>query len=379
MAREEVNTGLALGGLGGNNAHGAGVLQAALDHGFTPDLISCTSGQIYWVNHFLKAREAEQPSKGVLRRALEKDIDSATPTKVAPLDDALLVWVGKPQFFRSALWEFPQNVARNLSDAFGKMLTSASANRQGLFSSYRELFNVWPAQSLVPQFSESFFQEISGNFNQTKNIGIVFNSYDVHSGKENIYLNERARDLLDVAYGKHNRYRQWTVYQPISPEAVREGLWLYEYAKPPRGVSAIDGAYYRDVMLSELTRARTIYVARAINRHWLGSFPSSWIGLQDLKTEVNFNGTYSGERDKIKLMNKLLRYDEAIDPEVAERKGYHHIDLVELEIEIQRGYFDYIHEDVAVFDRAYEAAQSVFPSGDLPQEHPTETRGTKAS
>ena len=32
----------------------------------------------------------------------------------------------------------------------------------------------------------------------------------------------------------------------------------------------------------------------------------SWVGLQDLTTEVTFNGSYVGEQDKISLINRLL-------------------------------------------------------------------------
>jgi hypothetical protein len=279
--------------------------------------------------------------------------------------------------FRPALQEFPLNVARNLSAALGKIVTSASTNWQALFSSYREFAGILPAQTLVPLFPDSFFQEINDDFNQTKDVGIVFNSYDVHNGEEYVYLNERARNLLDVAYGEHDRYRQGTTYRRISPEAVREGLWLYEYGEP-RDVSAIDGAYYRQVMLSELSRARTIYVARPINSRWLGSFPSSWIGLEDLKTEVNFNGTYSGERDKIALLNKLLG-EKAINAEKVSRKGYHQIKLVEFEIQTQQGYFDYAHEYLAVFDRAYDEVQPAFARHkDISNEPSRESKGTNA-
>ena len=59
-----------LGGLAGNNAYGAGVLQAALDKPLKPDMISCTSGQIHWVHRYLKAR-TQKNSRGELRRNLE--------------------------------------------------------------------------------------------------------------------------------------------------------------------------------------------------------------------------------------------------------------------------------------------------------------------
>ena len=45
--------GLALGGLGGFNAHDAGVLKAFADRGVVPDVITCTSGAIFWTYQYL--------------------------------------------------------------------------------------------------------------------------------------------------------------------------------------------------------------------------------------------------------------------------------------------------------------------------------------
>src|SRR3989304_1349670 len=246
----------------------------------------------------------------------------------------------------------PFNAVRNLSGALGRIVTDATSNWRRAFSAYRELASAVPAQTFVPLFGDAFFRGISKTFEETKDVGIIFNSYDVDTGEENVYLNNCARRLLNVEIGDRNKYREGTIYRRISPEAVREGLWIYEYGEP-RDVTAIDGAYYRQIILSELAPARTIFVARPINSRWLGSFPTSWIGLQDLKTEVNFHGSYSGERDKIKLVNKLLK-EEVIEPEQQTAKkpsGYHEIKLVELEGETQRGYFDYAHEKWLWFDR----------------------------
>ena len=350
----------ALGGLAGNNAHGAGVLQAALDCGLKPDLVSCTSGQIYWFSRYLEARPPRH-SEGALRRLLEEDVRRLHRTNVDVLDAAWVALVGRKGAFRPALIEMPFNAVRNLSGALGRIVTDATSNWRRAFSAYRELACAVPAQTFVPLFGDAFFRGISKTFEETKDVGIIFNSYDVDTGEENVYLNNCARRLLNVEIGDRNKYREGTIYRRISPEAVREGLWIYEYGEP-RDVTAIDGAYYRQIILSELAPARTIFVARPINSRWLGSFPTSWIGLQDLKTEVNFHGSYSGERDKIALVNKLLK-DKVIEPEQKTAKkpsGYHEIKLVELEGETQRGYFDYAHESLPVFDRAYDAARIAF-------------------
>ena len=56
-----------------------------------------------------------------------------------------------------------------------------------------------------------------------------------------------------------------------------------------------------------------IYVARPINSKWLGDFPENWIGLQDLKTRINFNGAFIGEQDEIELINRLLDEGKVLD------------------------------------------------------------------
>jgi hypothetical protein len=54
------NVVFAVGGLGGNNAHSAGFLQAALDESVEPEMITCTTGQIYWVWRYLEIRKAKK-------------------------------------------------------------------------------------------------------------------------------------------------------------------------------------------------------------------------------------------------------------------------------------------------------------------------------
>lgn len=260
-----------------------------------------------------------------------------------------------------SLPELPLNAVANLQAALIKIGTSAIGDPRTLFSCYREFSKVMPAQLFVPAFPESFFQSICDTFNNESGIGIVFNSYDFHAGTENVYLNKRAKRMLGVKFKQPDHYRDRTIYRELTPDAVRQGLWLYEYGAPAYG-PAIDGAYFRQVMLSELARASTIYVARPINSRWIGPFPKSWLALQDMKTEVNFNGSYAGERDKILLMNRLIR-DKAFSKKMKRKRNYHLVKLEEFEITTQEGYFDYSAEDIEVFDQAYEAAADKFSAG----------------
>jgi hypothetical protein len=225
----------------------------------------------------------------------------------------------------------------------------------------RRLLEIWPCRLLVPDFPDTFFEQISQSFNREEKIGLVFNSYNPHDGCERVYLNQQARRLLRQKSGNPRQYkagaissyRKRTVYKVITPESVRDALWLYQYGFNGESGDFLDGAYFRQIMLSELTHADTIYVARPLYYHWSGELPQNWPEMEDLKTKVSFNGCYAGEWHQIELVNKFLKAD-------AFKKGagtkYHHIHLEEIEMKRARGFFGYVFEDLAVFDDAYETA-----------------------
>lgn len=335
----------ALGGLAGNNAHGAGFLQAALDLHVEPSMISCTSGQIFWVYQYLRARDGDQAD---LRAVLQAEIDRIAVTHNINVDAALLALRGREGVFRPAYQEFAQDMIHNAFEAWTRFIR-ANGNTFLL----QELLQTIPGRVLVPLFSDEFFATISTALNAAQ-IGIVFNSYNPQDGCEYVHLNPKARMLLTAkskrpdayAVGQPNAYRDRTVYQDTTPESVRDGLWIYQYGFDQKRSAFLDGAYYRPVILSELACAHNIFIARPINYRWLGAMPRSYIGIEDLKTEVAFNGAYAGERHQINLINALL--DRGMLP--ADR--YHPIALHDVEIDLQRGYLDYVFERLDVFDRA---------------------------
>ncbi|MFO0949869.1 MAG: hypothetical protein U0835_01695 [Isosphaeraceae bacterium] len=356
--RPSVDTAFAVGGLAGNNAFGAGFLQAALDANVRPDLISCTSGQLLWVYRYLVALRGSAPREGVLRDQLQEDIRAHSPTGVEPIDLAWMAMKGKRDEFRPTILETPLAMMSNWAAAMARITTNGLADWHTLFSCYRELATILPAQTLAPQFPESFFRDVSDEFNSSTGVGVAFNSFDVSEGEERVSLNERARTLLNVDYGESNRYRPRSTYDRTTADAVRESLWIFEYGPPAKGGERLDGAYYRQIMLSEMAPARTIYVARPINFRWGQAVPTSWSRLQCLKTAVNFNGSYSAERDKILLVNKLMRMPGV--GEALKEEGFHEITLVELEIDRDPDFFDYARESLDVFDDAYEKAVCAF-------------------
>src|SRR6267142_2465194 len=362
MNKQTNKIAFALGGLAGNNAHGAGFLEAALKKRVEPTMISFTSGQILWVSRYLASRKVESAQ---LRKLLAEDIEQIRPFHSPDLDLAKLSLWGKPGVFRPAGPAYVATAWRNASQSLRHLLMDT---RDQFVA--RRLLEVWPCRLLVPDFPESFFAQISDAFNKEDKIGLVFNSYNPHDGCERVYLNEQARRLLGQKSGNPRQYqaghpssyRKRTVYEAITPEAVRDALWLYQYGFNGESGDFLDGAYFRQIILSELTHADTIYVIRPLFYHWSGDLPQNWPEMEDLKTKVSFNGCYAGERHQIELVNKLLKAD-AFKHGADGKSKYHHIHLEEIEMKTARGFFGYVFEDLAVFDEAYETAMKRLKGG----------------
>lgn len=340
----------ALGGLAGNNAFGAGFLEAARVQGLTPSMISCTSGQIAWVYQYLQCQR-----EGVsLRALLDEEIAKVQPTGNMDVDMASVALWGRPGVFRPAYLEYARDLLGNSLQAWQRVLAGG-----GHTFLLQEALQTLPGRVLVPLFPDAFFKEISDAFNSSS-IGIAFNSYNPLEGFEYVHLNPAARDLLTQksqrknAYdkGQPSRHRERTTYDDITPETVRDGLWIYQYGFDQKQGCYLDGAYYRQIMLGELVYATDIFVARPISYRWIGPLPTSQIGIEDLKTEVGFNGTYAGERHQIYLVNALVERGD-LSPE-----KYHHIALHEIEIAQQRGFMDYIFENADVFEEAFKASKA---------------------
>ncbi len=350
----------AVGGLGGNNAFGAGFLQSALDNDIKPAMITCTSGQIWWVSKYVQVaqREVSGPPRDCLRKELEKFVESTEPYHQRDLDMCYMGLHGKKGMMRTAFPEFILDTMKNTIGAFERILQQGPK----VFLT-RELMSEWPVRVLIPRFSDEFFANISDVFNDC-NIGIAFNSYDPNEGMEIVHLNPKAKELLDKKPGEKSAHRSRTLYKDIKPEYVRNGLWLFQYGFEE--CSIIDGCYFRGVMLSEAAVAENVFVARPINYKWIGKLPTNYIENEDLKTEVFFNGSYQGERDKIQLVNKLIEDGfipkEGVTTNDGKLKKYREVDLREIEMETQRGFFDYVFEDINVFDRARELSDAQFKS-----------------
>lgn len=381
----EQNIAFALGGLAGNNYFGAGFLQAALDVGIEPDIISCTSGQIYYVRRYLEA--LQEDNKTLLEQEITKQ---SSPLEQYKKSAELLF--GMNPFMRPAYpADLMQDFAKYLLQTEQKLIKQESHKSYGKFAtSYsRQLMSMIPGRTLVPQFSVEFLKETANIFNDQKEIGIVFNSYDPQSGREIVYLNEVARKKWkatkldekssEEADEKAKLDEERTKYEPITAQSVIDALWVYQYGfdktvhplyqNNDNKNARFDGAFCRQVLLKELVWANKIYVVRPVSFSWVGELPYSLMEIEDLKIETMFNSTYRGERDKILLINKIIEkaeeFEKAKKSEKAEKKNierpdylkkYQKIKLIEINMRTQEDYLEYLSENKSLFDQARQLA-----------------------
>jgi hypothetical protein len=189
MNQEQTKVAFAMGGLAGNNAHGAGFLQAALDRDIQPIMISCTSGQILWVSRYLQA--ANSMIEGNLEEMLREDVHSVNPTGNVNVALASLALYGKPGVFAPASSEYMWDMVHNSMDTWRDVCMKP--HKVLLPQKFLELF---PCRNLLPDFPEEFFEKIADSFHhaslpqengQKLPVGIVFNSYNPRSGEEYVY------------------------------------------------------------------------------------------------------------------------------------------------------------------------------------------------
>lgn len=383
----------ALSGLGGSNAHAAGFLAAAGDlakqapaseqptpavHRAHPSFISCTSGTIYWVAKYLEGED--------LRQLVRDQADAARRATMMPGNQwgrtfeglALVSLTGRPGVFEPAASTY----VRHWAERFCDFLTPGGPHWLAVPTSLDDLWNlVYPAKVLTPTLDQATISSIAGTL-KSAGIGIAFNAYEPESGIEYVHVNPQGLKMIgetipEVEYGLRLDNR---VYEPITPQAVRDSLWLLEYGfdRSADGRRLIDGEYARSIIIDELAFAGEIICVRSLNTRWLGQLPQNVFERLDLQTELWFNASYREQRDTIELINKLLKgwrghrlKKVMTDPQAAGDgkaeadtqedqipdqdlpKKYHQVTLTPVEIQSQRGYFDYFVESLDVFDQAY--------------------------
>lgn len=376
-ARRSTDMAFALTGLGGSNAFGAGFLQAALDHGITPRIVTCTSGMIYWTWRWLEARRADErdPQPGRLRRELAAMIAETEPfPKSLGLLNAWLMAVrAVPNVFRWARREYVQ-----------RFFTTPVVGTDAAYpDAWLDL--VFPAQLMVPTRSPKTFADMAAAFTAEPEIGICFNSYLAETGTEYLHANRAARTMLAAEQERTSRIRgerteaaatrprrrslTRKVMDGITAQDIEDALWLTLYGSHSnvgRGGYAdrLDGAYVRSVILSELTMVDTVLMPRPVATQ-RKDFPSNYCEVEDFKTELWWNASCSPQVAAIEFVNALARDGCTVtvkDRDSGEIRtiAFREVDVVPIEIDVDRGYFAYFREDLATFDRGYNEARIAF-------------------
>ncbi|MEH6625997.1 MAG: hypothetical protein V7739_06120 [Motiliproteus sp.] len=357
----------ALGGLGGFNAHGVGFLQASLDSNVEPEIISCTSGQIYWSWRYLLQKNNEaDPFSGEavdMRTELDQEIAKSNifPEPLQWLDASAMAMRGDPGIFSPAIEPFWKNL-------LSPYMPQSFDNLWKQFGD--EILNrLMPAQIFVSERSPESLTEIGRRFAAESKIGIVFNAFDAPKGQEILYINKRAQELLKTH--KPDKYQHDQIHndvriQVLDPEnpqqlleAVDGALWLYLYGFQGRNGkerTILDGAYHRQFVIRELAPAADrIFSVRPQSLEWNAKMPRNRLQVSNLETQLWFNASYSGEVAHIELINELLKKGHL-------PSQYRPIDLKPVEYETHIRFFDYFVERKNVYQDAYDHSTKLFKS-----------------
>ena len=149
--------------------------------------------------------------------------------------------VGKPHMMRLAGLEWTADVLRSSTVAACKVATEWPTG-----FAFKTVSEIRPQRVAICEFPESFLEDVSDAFNEAgeSDIAIAFNAYHPKKGREVVHMNRRAFEL----HGKHPGetgpgnnsayYRSRTTYEEITPESVRDGLWIYQYgeSRSPGGI-----------------------------------------------------------------------------------------------------------------------------------------------
>jgi hypothetical protein len=315
---------MALGGVGGFNAHDAGVLTAAHECGLAPDVITCTSGAIFWTRMFLT-------DPGGIRAEVERQaaaVRGANALRVAVLGD--------PGVFRPA---YASYWARWFAPPSEEPL--------------RDLLDrLFPAQLYEPTRPQEFFAQIAADLSRAST-PVMFNAYTLSSGRELVFCNQAAFGFLGISSGQvrpHDIPGEdiSTEYRPIDADAVRAALWLtlYGFSNRYAGETAIDGAYQRQLIMSELTRCDVIYAIKPQASAWRARPPGNYFEVQDFTTEMSLNTSFAAEVAGL----RAARRDDPRGP----------IRIEPITLHRPLGYFNYFVEKLPNYTGGYEQAKQVF-------------------
>lgn len=123
---------------------------------------------------------------------------------------------------------------------------------------------------------------------------------------------------------------------------------------------------------TQLTGAKRIYAVKPINDRWLGRLPQNLFEVADMQTEFWMEASYREQYRLIETINDLKSAGRLASKPKGQRdnghvtgteiesrirrvsqKKYKDVELIPVEIAIQRGFFTYFVEDREVFRDAY--------------------------
>jgi len=139
-----------------------------------------------------------------------------------------------------------------------------------------------------------------------------------------------------------------TQYLPVDTDAVRSALWLtlYGFANRFDGETTIDGAYQRQVIMSELASCDVIYAIKPQASAWRGHPPGNYFEVQDFNTEMWFNSSFAAEVAGLRAAPR----DSAREPLRIEPITMHR----------PLGYFNYFVEKLPNYTEGYQQARKIF-------------------
>jgi hypothetical protein len=86
-----------------------------------------------------------------------------------------------------------------------------------------------------------------------------------------------------------------------------------------------------------------------------GVFPSNYFENRDFQTELWWNASYAPQVAAIEFVNRLVE-EKKLPP----KDHFRRVNLVPVEIDVDRGFFLYFREDLETFDRGYNEACATF-------------------
>lgn len=322
MEDRDTLTVFALGGLGGGNAFGAGVLTALTDLEIYPDVITCTSGMIAWTALYLAGEDL--PAE--LRKGEAMQSLAGVPE------------IMKPAVMGSAMLKMSKNTLQANMKNWMKPISS--------FDDFADA--AMPVRVLDPFVTPDQLEMYAAAMRESE-VGVIFNAYEPTSGTEILFANDAAHKRVPLKNMEGRRIEE------ITPQGVESALWLSQYGYTRQDGSpqmAIDGAYRRQFIIQEVMHATRLFVARPEHRKYLGRMPRNQLEQKVFETYMWFSAAYRSEMQMIRMANQWTRDGRL--------KGRQITDIVEIENEIPMTYDSYFTETSESMERARASTKARF-------------------